>query len=51
MHIELELLTHSFDVLKTFLVIGACAANPDLYFVFDESGGEFAEGADDAFER
>lgn len=50
MHVELELLTYGFDVLETFLVIRACTADPDLYFVFDKRGGEFTKGADDAFE-
>ena len=50
MHIELELRADCFDVLETFLVIGPRAANPDLHFVFDEGAGDFAEGANDAFE-
>ena len=34
MHVELELLAYSFDVLETFLVIWACTTDPDLDFVF-----------------
>lgn len=50
MHVELQLFTNGFDVLETFLVVGACTADPDLHFVLNERWGELAEGADDAFE-
>lgn len=49
-HIEFELRSHGFDVLEALLEVGACATDPDLDFVLDESGREFTEGADDAFE-
>ena len=50
MHVELKLLTHRFDVLQTFLVVGSSAANPYLDLVFDEGGSNFAEGTDDSLE-
>ena len=50
MHIESQFLTHSLDVLETFLVIGAGATDPDLHFVLVQAVGDFAEGADYAFE-
>ncbi len=49
-HVQLQLLTHGLDVFETFLVIGACATDPNRYFVFGQGGGEFSESADDAFE-
>ena len=49
-HVELQLFADGLDVLEAFLVVGPGAADPDLHFVLDERGCEFAEGADDAFE-
>ena len=40
-HIQLELLTNSFDVLQAFLVIGSCAANPDGDLVLDQGRCKF----------
>ena len=50
MHIELQFLSHSLDILQAFLIVGAGAADPDLDFVFVEGGCKFAQSADDAFE-
>ena len=50
-HVKLKLLTDGFDVLETFLVVGACAADPDLDLVLDESGGKISKGTNDTFER
>ena len=50
MHVQLQLLTHSFDVLEALLVVGSCAANPYLDFVLVHDGGKFPQRADDAFE-
>lgn len=50
MHIELELMSNGFDVLKAFLVVGASTADPDLDFVFDQCGCEFPESSDDTLE-
>ena len=49
-HVEVEFLTHSFDILQAFLEIGTCTADPDGGFVLDECGCEFPQSADDAFE-
>lgn len=49
-HVELELVADGFDVLKAFLVIGACATDPDLDVVLDEDGGDFSDGVDDTLE-
>jgi hypothetical protein len=35
-HVEIQLFTHSLDVLETFLVIGTGATDPDLDFVLVE---------------
>ena len=40
-HVELQLLTHSFNVLQAFLIIGTCAANPDGDLVLNQGGCEF----------
>ena len=50
-HVQFELFADGLDVLEAFLEVGTRAADPDLNFVFDESGGEFAEGANDTLER
>ena len=49
-HVQLELLTDSFDVLETFLVIGTSTANPDLYLVFVQDCGNFTQRTNYAFE-
>lgn len=49
-HVELEFLADGLDVLEAFLVIGACAANPDLDLVLIQGRGEFSKGADDTLE-
>ena len=50
-HVQFELFADGLDVLEAFLEVGTRAADPDLNFVFDESGGKFAEGTNDALER
>jgi len=50
-HVKLELLANSLDVLETFLVVGACTTNPDLGLVLVELRGDFAKSADDTLER
>lgn len=37
-HVEAQLASDGLDVLETFLVVGAGAANPDLHLVLDEQG-------------
>ena len=49
-HVELELLTDSLDVLETFLVVGASTTDPDLDVVLDEERSDLADGADDTLE-
>lgn len=49
-HVELQLVADGFDVLETFLIVGAGATDPDLDVVFDEDRGDFSDGADDALE-
>ena len=49
-HVEAELLADGLDVLETFLVVGACATNPDLDLVLVELASDFAKGADDTLE-
>lgn len=49
-HVELEFLANRLDVLESFLVIRACATNPDLDLVLDEQRSHFAKSADDALE-
>ena len=49
-HAEIELLTHSLDILETFLIVRSCASDPDFDVVLVEQRSNFAEGADDAFE-
>ena len=50
MHIELQLLTDSLDVLETLLIIRPRATDPDLDFMFGEELCEFAQRTDDALE-
>ena len=40
-HVELELLTNSFDVLQAFLIIGSGAAYPDGDFMLNQGWCEF----------
>jgi hypothetical protein len=49
-HVEAELLADVFDVLETFLVVGAGTTDPDLGLVLDEEGCDFPKGADDTLE-
>jgi hypothetical protein len=49
-HVEAQLLPNCLDVLKTFLVVGASAADPDLDLVLVQEGSDFAEGANNTFE-
>jgi len=50
MHVELQLLADSLDVLEPLLIIRPSATDPDLDLVLDEELGKLAEGADDALE-
>jgi hypothetical protein len=49
-HLQTELLSDSFDVLETFLVVGASTTDPDLDLVLVEERGDFTQGADDTLE-
>lgn len=49
-HVELELLTDSLDVLETLLVVGASTADPDLDVVLDKERSDLAEGTNDTLE-
>ena len=40
-HVELQFLTHSFNVLQTLLEIGSGTANPDLGLVLDQFMSKF----------
>lgn len=50
MHVELELLSDRFDVFKTFLVVGARTADPNLDFMFDQCRCELPESSDNTLE-
>lgn len=49
-HVEAELDADGLDVLKTFLVVGTGAADPDLDVVLDEERSDLAQSADDTLE-
>jgi hypothetical protein len=49
-HLQSELLADSFDVLETFLVVGAGTTDPDLDLVLVEERSDLAQGADDTLE-
>lgn len=49
-HVELELLTNSLDVLETLLVVWSGTTNPDLDLMLDELWSILADGLDDTLE-
>ena len=50
MHIKLELLANSFNVLEAFLEVGTGTTDPEIHFVLDNCWGKFSESADHALE-
>ena len=50
MHVQLELLTNSLDVLQALLEIRSSAADPDGDLVLDQRRRKFSQGTNDAFE-
>ena len=50
-HIELQFCADGFNVFETFLIIRSSTSNPDLDFMFNQSGCIFSERTDDALER
>jgi hypothetical protein len=50
MHVELQFLRNTLDVLETLLIVGAGTTNPDLSLVLVENGRHFPKSADDSLE-
>lgn len=51
MHIQFELFADGLDILKAFLEIGACAADPNLDFMLNESWCELSQSTNHTLER
>lgn len=50
MHIQLQLLSNSLDVLQSLLVVGTSTTDPDLNLVLNEHGRKFTESANNTLE-
>lgn len=50
MHVEIQFLSNSLDVLETFLVVGAGTTDPDLDLVLVQQRGDLTESPNDTLE-